>query len=469
MMRLASIALLLVLGCEEERPPPVPIPDGSVIRDGGTFDGGPIRLVDAGPTTPVVNGTLGAREWEGATLVESEVETDTEGSTLTSLRALLEDGRLFIGVEGTVATGDSIVIYVDRDLGGAQGVGASALTDSDGTLDAALAQRSFSWPADFRVDFAWGTTRMPIAAVGRDELIGWRDVTADPFEAVDAADAPSACTAGGCEASIPLSILGGSRPRTLALFARIVKAGGGLTNQTLPEDDEAAPSEVSALLLVDDGVVRDGGMPDGGVEPPGIVVDGVIDPAEWAAAGVFTNDVPAAGEFAGNALRTLRALRDETHVHVAIEATLLPSRAILMYVDGDLGGADGLVSPTPLTDTLGALDRALTKELVTDAEMRIDLAWGTTRMSHGGSDDTIGWRDVATDPSAFRVVAGASACSASACETSIPLSALGPVGDVALFVRLGSTTTLALSNQTLPLDDPSAAESASTFALLLAP
>lgn len=466
MTRLASVALLLVLGCDPERPPPVPIPDGSVIRDGGTFDGGPIRFVDGGPTTPVVDGTLGAREWEGATEVESEVETDRDGSTLTSLRALLEDGRLFIGVEGTLATGDAIVIYVDRELGGAAGVSASALTDGDGALDVALAQRSLSLPADFRADFAWGTTRMPVAAVGPDELIGWRDVTADPFEAVDATDAPSACSASACEASIPLSILGGSRPRTIALFARIVRAGGGLTNQTLPEDDAAAPSVVGALLTLGDGVERDAGMPDGGVEPPGVVIDGVIDATEWAAAEVFTQDVPAAGEFAGNALRTLRALRDETHLHVAIEATLLPSRAILMYVDGDLGGADGLVSPTPLTDTLGALDRALTKELITEAELRIDLAWGTTRMSHGGSDDTIGWRDVATDPSAFRVLAGPSACGASACETSIPLSALGPVGQIALFVRLGSATNLALSNQTLPLDDPSAAESVSTFALL---
>jgi hypothetical protein len=466
MTRFASIALLLLLGCEEERPPGVPIPDGSVIRDGGTFDGGPIRVVDAGPTTPVVNGTLGEREWDGATIMESEVETDTDGSTLTSLRALLEEDRLFIGVEGTVASGDSIVIYVDRDLGGAHGVGASGLTDADGALDAVLAQPALSLPAGFQVDFAWGTTRMPFAAVGLDEAIGWRDVTTDPFDPIDAADAPSACTAGACEASIPLSILGGARPRTIALFARIVKATGGLTNQTLPEDDEAAPSVVIALLTVDDGVARDGGMPDGGVEAPGIVIDGVIEADEWASASVFTNTVPAAGGFAGNALTTLRALSDDTHLHVAIEATLLGGNAILMYVDGDLGGADGLVSPTPLTDTIGALDEALAKELTTGAELRIDLAWGTTRMSHGGSDDTMGWRDVATDPSAFRVVAGPSACSATACETSLPLSALGTPGDVALFVRLGSATSLALSNQTLPRDDPSAAESASVFVVL---
>lgn len=466
MTRLACIALLLVSGCETEKPPPIPIPDGSVIRDGGTFDAGPIRIRDAGPTSPVVDGMLTEGEWEGAALAEADVETDREGSTLTGLRALIEDERLYVGVQGTVASGDSIVIYIDRDLDGTHGVGAGALTDAEGTLDAVLAQPTLSLPSGFAIDFAWGTTRMPFAAVGLDDAIGWRDVTADPFEVIDAEGAPSACTASGCETSIPLSILGGSRPRTIALFARIVRAEGGLTNQTLPADDEAAPRTVHALLTLGDGTTPDGGVPDGGVDPTGVVVDGVVGADEWAAATTFTNDVPAAGPFAGNALRTLRTLRDETHLHVAIEATLTSGNAILMYVDRDHTGADGLVSPTPLSDNLGALDRALSKELYTgSAEVRIDLAWGTTRMSHATSDDTMGWRDVATDPSAFGVIAAQSACGPSACETSIPLSTLG-ASDIALFVRLGAATGAALSTQTLPLDDPSAPEVVFIVAIL---
>lgn len=462
MTRLAWVALLLALGCDRERPPPIPITDGSVIRDGGSFDGGPIRTRDAGPSTPFVNGTIGEREWEGAMRVESAVDTDREGSVLRSLRALVEDDRLYVGIEGTVAAGDSIVLYVDRDPPGeAHGVDASALTDTEGALDAALAQRTLSLPSDFAIDFAWGTTRMPFAAVGRDDGIGWRDVTRDPFTAIDAADAPSACTASACETSIPLSILGGRTPRRIALFARIVRAGGGLTNQALPQDDEDAPSVIRSLLTLGD-FMPDAGMPDGGVVPSGIVVDGFVDPTEWAGATTFTNDQPALGPFAGNALRTLRVARDDTHVHVAIEATLTSGNAILVYVDRNYTVDEGLVSPTQLFDTLGALDRAISKELIiNDPELRIDLAWGTTRMSHTTADDTMGWRDVATDPSAFRVVAAASACGPNACETSLPLD---PSGDVALFVRLGSATSVALSNQTLPPD--AASESVFMSAIL---
>src|SRR5690606_22653156 len=101
--------------------------------------------------------------------------------------------------------------------------------------------------------------------------------------------------------------LGGTAPRTIALFARIVRDGGGLTNQTLPEDDPDQPGVVRALLTVDvEPPMPDAGPPDAGVDAGvgGIVIDGVIDEAEWAAASVASSDVPAAGAFAGNALRT---------------------------------------------------------------------------------------------------------------------------------------------------------------------
>lgn len=458
MTRWIGLALLLALGCDTDRPPPVPIFDGNGIRDGGTFDAPPVRVH---PTSPVIDGEIKRREWEGASVVEADVATDRDGSTLSALYAVLEDDRLVIGVEGTVAGGDSIVVYVDRDFGEGDGVDLRALEDDEGLLDRVITQRSLRGPAGFAVDFAWGTTRMPFAAIGRDDAIGWRDVRdPDAFEIVDAEDAPSACSARGCEAAIPRSILGGTLPRTVALFARIVRADGGFTNQTLPEDDASAPAIVRALLTLDDGFPMDAGMPDGGVIDGGgggaPVVDGVIDPDEWAGAAVIRNAVPAAGIFEGNALTTLRALRDETHLHVAIEGRLTSGNAILMYVDGDYGGFDGVVSPTPFMDPRSPLNQALSKELVTEAEFRTDVGWGTTRMNQSGASDTIGWRDVATDPTAFRVLSGTSACSANACETSIPLSALGTGSsdEVALFVRLGAVTTYTLSNQCLPPDDP---------------
>ncbi len=473
-----SLALSLALGCEREEPPPIPRVDASW-ADAAGLDARVRR--DSGPPIPSVDGTIEEEEWERAVTVTSDVATDRPGSTLTRLSALLLGDRLYVGVEGTLADGDSVVVYVDRDHGGPDGVAdPRALADADGALDAAITQPSLD-VSGVAVDLAWGTTRMPHEAVGLDDAAGWRDVAADPsaYGWIEAEDAPTVCSASACETSVDLAALGVTPPRRIALFARIARAGGGLVNQTLAEDDAARPERVRALLTIEEPApTPDAGTPDAGTDAGGggIVIDGVVAEPEWAAAAVHSADVAASGAFAGNALRTLRALRDGERVYVAIEATLTAGNAIAMYVDHDLGGADGLVSPTPLEDLAGMLDRALSKELFTGADLRVDFAWGTLAMSRVGvaSDDLMGWRDVGTDPSSFRAIDGLlapSACSATACETSIDLATLGaPAGaDVALFVRLVAATSLGISNQTLPMDDAAAPETASVFAVLPAP
>lgn len=478
MRALILVLVVLALGCGSDRPPPIPRIDAGY-RDGGRPDAHVVRR-DAGPPGPDLDGVLDDADWDDGVTSEASVETDRPGSTLTRLSALIDDDRLFVGVEGTIATGDSIVVYVDRDLGGEDGIAPSALADADGALDAAITQPSLD-AAGFAIDFAWGTTIMPHTAVGLDDQAGWRDVASDPalYAMIAGEEAPTVCSATACETAIELDALGGAAPRTIALFARIVRAGGGFTNQTLPEDDAARPQVARAFLTIDDGmVVPDAGMPDAGVDagPGGIVIDGVIDEPEWAIATVHASDVAGAGSFAGNRLRTLRALRDATSIYVAIEGTITAGNAIVMYVDHDLFGTDGLVSPTPLTDVGGALDRALSKELFTPSELRMDFAWGTLAMSRvaTATDDQMGWRDVGTNPAAFRSIDGGiapSACSATACEASIDTTTLEvPAGaDVALFVRLVAASSLAVSNQTLPMDDPAAPETISMYAVLPAP
>jgi hypothetical protein len=463
-------------GCgERERPPPAPRPDGSAGRDAGAFDAGPPRpRRDAGPPGPTLDGVVDA-EWDEATCATSDVATDRPNSTLTRLCALIEDDQLAVAVEATLADGDALVVYVDRALGGGDGVpDLAALSDEDGALDGALS-RGLTTPAAFAADFAFGTTVLPRTPVGLDETAGWRALD-DPADLtwIAAEEAPLVCSAAACETRLPLSRLGGEPPRTIALFARIVRGDGGLTNQTLPEDDPDAPRIVSELLTLDEGTVPpDGGAPatDGGVPPSdggavGVVVDGVVAPGEWAGAAEATSSQPApsSGPFAGNTLRRLRALRTADRLHVAVEGTLTPGNAYLMYVDRALGGPAGLASPTPLVDLVGGLDRALSKELFTPAEARVDFGWGTLDTGRGatGLDDRMGWRDLGTDPSNFRTIdaaAAPTACSgAGTCETSIALSELGvTAGDtVALFVRLGDADSVNLSNQTLPMDDPAA-------------
>ncbi len=484
---LSLLALsLLPVGCQKDKPPPAPLVDSGVHRR----DSGPIigHDHDAGPEDPIIDGTVGDAEWAGATTATSAVTSDEPGSTLTELRAILQSDRLAIAVTGTIADGDAIVVYVDCDFEGPGGLpSGTSLGDTVGTLDTAISQPSLVVPSGFRMDFAWGTAAMPHTAAGTDEVSGWRDVASDPahFTTIAATSGPSVCSGTACEAAIPLDVLGGSAPRHIALFARIVRADGTLTNQTLPADDGAHPEVVSALLTLGDtttpdgGVTGDGGISgdggvfgDGGV-PPTITIDGILDEGAWTTAAMGMNSVDATGTpFEGNSLTTLYAFSDGIWLYVGIEGSFTPGNAILMYVDRDVGGADGLVLSGISDPTGDELDRALSKTItIISSEVRLDFAWGTLDMGRQavGDDTRMGWRDIDTPTTRFASISAdvaPSACSDVACETAILLSDLqqdGELTTIGLAVRLGSATNASLSNQTLPEDSTGNAEQLSTY------
>lgn len=479
---LLLFCVALAAGCDDDppAPPPPPPPDTGPPRDTGPLpDTGP--RPDAGPRRPTVDGLVSDREWRGAAEAESEEPTDRSGSELRRLRATIHDDQLFFAIEGSIAEGDSLVLFVDRAMGVDEGVADLERLDDERTaLAAALSREAIATPADFAADFGWATTLFPHAAVGLDDAQGWRDLTEDPTDLVpiDSETAPSICGAEACEGAIPLETLGGAAPRRIGLFARILRADTGLVNQTLPMDDPDAPDVVTQVLTVVDGEPpMDGGVDmDAGLDagPRGVVVDGVLSAGEWDAASRYADTGPAPfGSFAGNDLRTLYALRTADRLYVAIEGDLTAGNAFVMYVDREVGGAEGATSPTPFADFSGDLDRALSKTLFPPAEFRIDVAWGTLDLRRAGTatDARMGWREVGTNPSVFVPIGGAGAptvCSANVCETSIALTDLGTPagGDIGLFVRLVAATSDGVSNQTLPTDDPSAPELISLWAVL---
>src|SRR5690606_3325703 len=220
--------------CSPEEPPPIPDLDAGVRP---LFPDGRVVLRDGGPPGPQIGGVIERGAGDRAARAEARAATHREGSDLASLAARIAIGRLWVAVEGTIAGGDSIGVWVDADHGGTGGVAPSALADTDGALDAAITQTGLDVTAGFSMHAAWGTRQMPHD--GRlDGAIGWRDVASDPTAYAILADGvDDACGEEACETSIPLAALGGTAPRTIALFARIVRDGGGLTNQTLPEDD----------------------------------------------------------------------------------------------------------------------------------------------------------------------------------------------------------------------------------------
>lgn len=474
MRRLLPLLLLtFASACEEE--PPLPPPPR---MDATWPDGGPPRDAffirrDAGPTGGILmDGVVDEEVWMDASTTEAVVDTDRPGSELLRLRAFIGAGRLFVAVEGSLAADDALTVYVDNAVGDAAGIDdLGLLTDETGALDSAISS-ALSTPSGYEMDYAFGTVLMPHAAVGLDDAAGWRElVVGDTLPWETGEDAPVVCSADACEASIDLDRLGGAAPRTLAIFARIVRGDGGWANQTLPLDDPASPGVVSTFLEIDEAVPEaDAGTPDAGIDggPRGVSIDGVLDPGEWTGAACWSNDVAPTAIFAGNRLTRLCALRNTSELYLSVEGSLTSGNAIVAYVDSDVGGPGGLISPIVLDDLVGDLDRAISKFLTPTAELQIDHAWGVLDMprSVSSADARVGWRHIATAPSSFSTLTGLTACSASACETSITLSALGTssTDEIGLALRLVSGTSLAMSNQTIPADDAFQPESIGVFA-----
>lgn len=214
-------------------------------------------------------------------------------------------------------------------------------------------------------------------------------------------------------------------------------------------------------------VEEDAGLVDGGTPAGTPTIDGVIDPTEWEGALESTSSTAPAFPFEGDQLTRLLVRRTTTRLYIAVEGMLEPGHSFLVYVDADTDSDRGvlLVSGTELSDTTGLLDRALSTGLTTTIPtLRIDYAWGTTQMPAGptGSLDEVGWRDIATRPDDFITItsgANLTACSETACETSIAFGAgaIDRATTLSVFARLGDALGN-LSNQTLPMDDPSAPE-----------
>lgn len=246
-----------------------------------------------------------------------------------------------------------------------------------------------------------------------------------------------------------------------------------------PQDGGGWTGRVDAAVIVrrDAGPEVDAGPHDAGSDAGSdggsdagvpIAIDGTIGEAEWASALEVASDTIPTTAFAANSLRRMLAVRDDVALYLAIEGRITAGNAFLVYVDRDLAGLSGVPSGTPLEDFTGQLDRALTKLIFAD-ELYLDAAWGSLDLERVASadDDRMGWRDV-SGASVFSPLTGASACGPDGCETRIALDELGvgAADTIAIFARLGSATTDAISNQTLPMDDPSTPDVVSTFVML---
>jgi hypothetical protein len=203
----------------------------------------------------------------------------------------------------------------------------------------------------------------------------------------------------------------------------------------------------------------DAGRDAGPIAAP--TIDGVVGAAEWAPAVAATSTT--ATIWTGNQLTAIRGIALAGTLYLAIEGRVDGGNAMLVYVDGDPGGAHGVTTLASLTDSIGALDDAISAGFTTPAGFHADVAWGTLDLSRtlAGADDRLGFRDLAVSTSDLAWLTGGSAttaCTAAACEMRIPTASLGPSAGprtIQLFARIVNHDGTMSPNQTLPMDDPS--------------
>ncbi len=231
------------------------VPRDAGPRDGAPRDSGNDAASDAGASSGIaIDGIVGADEWTGATVMTNDTPPNASfaGNSLSRLRVQRDATRLYVAIEAALTAENAILMYVDAALGDASGImQGTELADTVGSLDLALGQVFFVTDASLRIDYAWGTLDLSRVASAFDERMGWRDVATNTatFRSIDAAAAPSACSAIACETAIRLVDLGTTPEDTVALFVRLgASSGNALSNQTLPMDTD--PQNVSAFALV---------------------------------------------------------------------------------------------------------------------------------------------------------------------------------------------------------------------------
>lgn len=233
-------------------------------------DGGADAASDAGATgrcVPTVDGVIGA-DWTASAVVANNTVATTWGSAnqLRSIRLCYDSTYLYMGVDGTSEAINAMVAYIDRDFGtSVTGVrDFSTLTDNTGALDNRISGAFTINVPNFGAEAAWGTNGpqdlmdtalvdtaglrliAPVAG-GADRRADFAWVTGAQQRCAGATDATRAC-----EVRIAWTALfEGPRPATarIAMFVRINNNDGTMSsNQTLPEDNAAAPRSVSRVL-----------------------------------------------------------------------------------------------------------------------------------------------------------------------------------------------------------------------------
>jgi hypothetical protein len=204
--------------------------------------------------SPVLDGVIGA-DWLGpAIAVNTKPSPWGPDYRLEALRVCQDAAGLYLGITGTVAADNAIVLYVDRDYGEGTGTLPTEVRDVTGWLDQAFSR----WPFEvtlpgFGAEFGWASIAMASkdGGVASDE-IGVRGLIPPDNLIWYAADVTRCLAGSSCEVLIPWSIIypeGRPANARLALFVAIAAYGGEAALSTkLPEQDTTEQWTVDTVV-----------------------------------------------------------------------------------------------------------------------------------------------------------------------------------------------------------------------------
>lgn len=208
---------------------------------------------DAGPPTAItVDGLFTDAYWSGtaASLTNTvTVASPFDGDSLMVLHYGRDDEWFYMGFEGSLATGDAVVVYVDTHFG--DGVQLSTgLSDTRNTINSVLSLQILA-SAEFQPEYGWGTSAMPHVLATGDGTIGWRTLAASPSTFTNlTTHTSSACSATGCETAMLLAQIGVPPGGLLNLVVRVGRPGVGFSNQTFPMSDTSTPETIDIPVSV---------------------------------------------------------------------------------------------------------------------------------------------------------------------------------------------------------------------------
>lgn len=226
-----------------------------------------------------------------------------------------------------------------------------------------------------------------------------------------------------------------------------------------------------------DSAVRDAGRDawqrtDAGPRDP-ITVDGILSESAWLEASDTPPSATGVATWDGVQFDHFYVLRSETTLSFAFSGTFPnPTNAVVLYLDVDYAIGDrGVVLTTlGLEDVTAGIGSVLSNSLLSaDGTFRPDFGWGAARRPEVAStgSSTIGWRTLSSTGTHPRLTSGRSACTLSACETSIALDALGvaPSAQLGFILRVGDVEALGsfAVGLTVPADDPAFVSNVATI------